>query len=319
MQYNYIFGPVPSRRLGISLGIDLVPMKTCTLNCIYCECGKTSHLTLERKEYVSFEAVKKELTHYLAHHAQPDYITFSGSGEPTLHSKIGDVIRFLKNRVPDVPVAVLTNSTLFSQKQVRSDIKNAMVVIPSLDAVTEKIFNKINRPSPLLQVDQTIDGLIRFRKEYTGKIWLEIFIVPGMNDTITELTALKRVIGKIRPDQVHLNTLDRPGSIATLRAATREELERVLNVFQMENAVIVANPPEQKALLAYRKDTAAAILGTIARRPCTAKDLSEILGLQVKEVNTYLKSLEASKKIMGIKQKRGVFYQLSQKRFQDEY
>ena len=318
MQYKYLFGPVPSRRLGISLGVDLVPMKTCTLNCIYCECGKTSHLTLERKEYVSFEAVKKELTHYLAHHAQPDYITFSGSGEPTLHSKIGDVIRFLKDRVPDVPVAVLTNSTLFSQKQVRSDIENAAVVIPSLDAATEKIFNKINRPSPLLHVDKIIDGLIRFRKEYTGKIWLEIFIIPGMNDTITELTALKRVIGKIRPDQVHLNTLDRPGSISTIRTATREELERVLNVFQMENAAIVADPPGQKALLAYRKDTEAAILGTIARRPCTSKDLSEILGLLVKEVNTYLKSMESSNKIKGIKQKRGVFYQLSQKHLQDE-
>ena len=313
MQYNTLFGPVPSRRLGISLGVDLVPMKTCTLNCIYCECGKTSHLTLERKEYVSFEAVKKELTHYLAHHARPDYITFSGSGEPTLNSKIGDVICFLKDRVPDVPVAVLTNSTLFSQKQVRSDIKNALVVIPSLDAATEKIFNKINRPSPHLHVDKIIDGLIRFRKEYNGKIWLEVFIIPGMNDTITELNALKLVIGKIKPDQVHLNTLDRPGSVSTLRAATREELEHVLDVFQMENAAIVADPPEHKALFAYRKDTAAAILGTIARRPCTSKDLSEILGLQVKEVDTYLKSLEADEKIKVVKQKRGLFYQLSKK------
>jgi len=316
MQYNTLFGPVPSRRLGISLGVDLVPMKTCTLNCIYCECGKTSHLTLERKEYVSFETVKKELTHYLAHHARPDYITFSGSGEPTLNSKIGDVIRFLKDRVPDVPVAVLTNSTLFSQKQVRSDIKNAVVVIPSLDAATEKIFNKINRPSPHLNVDTIVDGLIRFRKEYNGKIWLEVFIVPGMNDTIAELNALKLVIGKIKPDQVHLNTLDRPGSVSTLRAATREELERVLNVFQMENAAIVADPPEQKALFAYRKDTAAAILGTIARRPCTSKDLSEIMGLQVKEVDTYLKSLEADEKIKIVKQKRGLFYQLSNKNLQ---
>ncbi|MGB2688607.1 MAG: radical SAM protein [Desulfobacterales bacterium] len=316
MQYHTLFGPVPSRRLGISLGVDLVPMKTCTLNCIYCECGKTSHLTLERKEYVSFETVKKELTHYLAHHARPNYITFSGSGEPTLNSKIGDVIRFLKDRVPDVPVAVLTNSTLFSQKQVRSDIKNAVVVIPSLDAATEKIFNKINRPSPHLNVDTIVDGLIRFRKEYNGKIWLEVFIVPGMNDTIAELNALKLVIGKIKPDQVHLNTLDRPGSVSTLRAATREELERVLNVFQMENAAIVADPPEQKALFAYRKDTAAAILGTIARRPCTSKDLSEIMGLQVKEVDTYLKSLEADEKIKVVKQKRGLFYQLSNKNLQ---
>ena len=313
MQYNTLFGPVPSRRLGISLGVDLVPMKTCTLNCIYCECGKTSHLTLERKEYVSFEAVKKELTHYLAYHARPDYITFSGSGEPTLNSRIGDVIRFLKDRVPDIPVAVLTNSTLFSQKQVRSDIKNAEVVIPSLDAATEKIFNKINRPSPHVHVDKIIDGLIRFRKEYDGKIWLEVFIIPGMNDTKAELNALKLVIGKIKPDQVHLNTLDRPGSVSTLRAAAREELEHILDVFQMENAAIVADPPEYKALFAYRKDTADAILGTIARRPCTSKDLSEILRLQVNELDTYLKSLEANNKITVIKQKRGLFYQLSKK------
>ena len=310
MQYNTLFGPVPSRRLGISLGIDLVPMKTCTLNCIYCECGKTSHLTLERKEYVSFKTVKKELTHYLAHHARPDYITFSGSGEPTLNSKIGDVIRFLKEQVPDVPVAILTNSTLFSHKQVRSDIKNAKVVIPSLDAATEKIFKKINRPFPHLHVDKIIDGLIRFRKEYSGKMWLEVFIVPGINDTKEELNILKQVIGKIKPDQVHLNTLDRPGSVSTLRAATREELEHVLDVFQMDNATIVADPPEHKVLLPYRKDTADTILGTIARRPCTSKDLSEILGLQVEEVEIHLKSLETGKKIRIVKQKRGFFYQL---------
>ena len=310
MQYHTLFGPVPSRRLGICLGVDLIPMKTCTLNCIYCECGKTSHLTLERKEYVSFEAVKKELTHYLAHHARPDYITFSGSGEPTLNSKIGDVIRFLKEQVPDVPVAILTNSTLFSHKQVRSDIKNAKVVIPSLDAATEKIFKKINRPFPHLHVDKIIDGLIRFRKEYSGKMWLEVFIVPGINDTKEELNILKQVIGKIKPDQVHLNTLDRPGSVSTLRAATREELEHVLDVFQMDNATIVADPPEHKSLVSYRKDTADAILGTIARRPCTLKDLSEILGLQAEEVNTYLKSLETDKKIKIVKQRRGLFYQL---------
>lgn len=310
MQYNTLFGPVPSRRLGISLGVDLVPMKTCSLNCIYCECGKTSQLTLERKEYVSFETVKKELTHFLAHHARPDYITFSGSGEPTLNSKIGDVIRFLKEQVPDVPVAVLTNGTLFFQKQVRSDIKDAKVVIPSLDAATEKIFKNINRPSPHLRVDKIIDGLIRFRKEYSGKMWLEVFIIPGINDTNKELNILKQVIGKINPDQIHLNTLDRPGSVSSLRAATREELEHVLDVFQMDNATIVADPPEHKSLVSYRKDTADAILGTIARRPCTLKDLSEILGLQVEEVNTYLKSLETDKKIKIVKQRRGLFYQL---------
>ena len=310
MNYNHLFGPVPSRRLGISLGVDLVPMKTCTLNCIYCECGNTSLLTLKRKEYVSFESVKRELTHYFANHILPDYITFSGSGEPTLNSKLGDVIHFLRDLAPDIPVAVLTNGTLFSQKQVRTDVKDASVVIPSLDAATETIFRKINRPPLHLRLDTTIDGLIRFRKEYTGKIWLEIFIVPGMNDTDQELTALKHAIEKIKPDQVQLNTLDRPGTVSTLRPATREELKRVLDSFQMENAAIIADPPDHKGLFTYRKDTESAILGTIARRPCTSRDLSEILGLKIHDVDKYLASLVADKKIQAVKQKRGFFYQL---------
>jgi wyosine [tRNA(Phe)-imidazoG37] synthetase (radical SAM superfamily) len=311
MQYNYLFGPVPSRRLGISLGVDLVPMKTCTLNCIYCECGKTSRLTLERDEYVSFEDVIKELTHYLENHARPDYITFSGSGEPTLHVKIGDVIHFLKDRVPDIPVAVLTNGTLFFQKQVRIDVKDATVVIPSLDAATKEIFNKINRPSSQLILDGIIDGLIQFRKEYRGNMWLEIFIIHGLNDSTHELEALRRTIKKIKPDQVHLNTLDRPGTVPTLRPASREELEHVLEIFQMENAVIIADPPDREALLVYRKDAESAILETIARRPCTSKDLSEILGLSADEVNTHLASLVTEGKIKSVKQQRGLFYRLS--------
>jgi wyosine [tRNA(Phe)-imidazoG37] synthetase (radical SAM superfamily) len=311
MQYSYLFGPVPSRRLGISLGVDLVPIKTCTLDCIYCECGKTSLRTLERKEYVPFDAVKKELIHYLAHHPRPNYITFSGSGEPTLNLKIGDVIHFIKDQVPDIPVAVLTNGTLFFQKQVRKDVKGAAVVIPSLDAATEQTFNKINRPSPQLRLDGIIGGLVQFRKEYTGELWLEIFIIPGMNDSIQELEALRRTIKQIKPDQIHLNTLDRPGTVSTLRPATREELEHVLKILQMENALIVADPPEKKALFAYRKDTASAILGTIARRPCTLKDLSEIIGLPADEVKTYLASLEAEGTITSVKQKRGLFYRLS--------
>ncbi len=308
MQYNYLFGPVPSRRLGISLGVDLVPMKTCTLNCIYCECGESTHLTLERREYVPFATVKQELSLYFENNPAPDYITFSGSGEPTLNSKIGDVLHFIKNHTHDIPVALLTNGTLFSQKQVREEIKAATVIIPSLDAATEKVFRKINRPSPHLNADKIIDGLIRLRKEYSGKIWLEIFIVPGMNDTDEELTALKQAIDKIEPDQVQLNTLDRPGPVSTVRAAARKELEHIIDFWQLENVSIIADVPERKALLAYRKDTESAILGTIARRPCTLKDLSEILGLQTSELRKYLDALHSDKKISVVKQKRGLFY-----------
>lgn len=310
MKYNHLFGPVPSRRLGISLGVDLVPLKTCTLNCIYCECGRTTDLTVERKKYVPLRAVKEELTDYFANNPIPDYITFSGSGEPTLNSSIADVLHFIRNHIHDIPVAVLTNGTLFSIKQVREDIKDAAVVIPSLDAATDKVFRKINRPYPGLKIDTIIEGIVKFSKEYNGQIWLEIFIVPGMNDTKYELTALKHAIEKIGPDRVQLNTLDRPGPVSTIRAATRQELEHIIHFWQLENVSIIADVSERKDLLAYRTDTESAILGTIARRPCTLKDLSEILGLQINEVNKYLDVLEADGKIKMVKQRRGFFYQL---------
>ena len=311
MQYHYLFGPVPSRRLGISLGVDLVPMKTCTLNCIYCECGASTHLTLARREYVPFAAVEQELLLYFENNPAPDYITFSGSGEPTLNSRIGDVLQVVKSRFQDIPTAVLTNGTLFSQQQVRKDIQSAAVIIPSLDAVTETVFRKINRPALSLKVQTIVQGLVRLRKEYSGNIWLEIFIVPGMNDTEQELAALKQAIERIEPDQVQINTLDRPGPVSALRSATRQELEHVLDFLQMENAAIIADVPEQTERFPYRKDAASAILGTIARRPCTLKDLSEILGLHPEAVKKSIDALHDEKKIKVVKQKRGSFYFIS--------
>lgn len=307
--YTYLFGPVPSRRLGISLGVDLVPMKTCTLNCMYCECGRTTNLALERKEYVPFEAVKEELTHYFSHNPRPDYVTFSGSGEPTLNSRIGDVVHFIKSQTSDIPIAVLTNGTLLFQKQACEDIRDATVVIPSLDAATERVFRKINRPHPQLKIDAIINGLVQFRKDYSGQIWLEVFIVPGLNDTEQELTALKRAIEEIEPDRIQLNTLDRPGTVPTIHAATWKELEYVLDFWHLENAEIIAKAQERKELLSYRTDVESAILETIERRPCTLQDLSQFLGLHANELNKYLDVLEADKKIKAVKQERGFFYQ----------
>jgi wyosine [tRNA(Phe)-imidazoG37] synthetase (radical SAM superfamily) len=306
--YQHLFGPVPSRRLGISLGIDLVPMKTCTLNCIYCECGPTTQLTLKRKEYVPFADVKKELSHYLSLNPKPDYITFSGSGEPTLNSTIKEVIHFIKTQADNIPVALLTNGTLLSQKEVREDIKNATVIIPSLDAATEKAFAKIVRPHPNLSVETIINGLIQLRKEYAGQIWLEIFIVPKINDTKEELTALKSAIEKINPDQVQLNTLDRPGTIPDIAPASYKKLKNILDFWQIDNAEIIAKPQKRKTLLSYRADPKSAIMETVARRPCTIQDLVELLGLHAAKVNKHLEELQSAEKIITVKQKRGFFY-----------
>jgi len=311
--YKYLFGPVPSRRLGMSLGVDLVPHKVCSLNCIYCECGPTTKLTLDRKEYILYDKVIKELDHYFNNNPAPDYITFSGSGEPTLNSRIGDVLQFIKQKKPDVPVAVLTNGTLFYQKKVRKELLNADIVLPSLDAASDLVFHKINRPFHKLNIQEYIQGLQDFRNEYKGKIWLEVLIIPGYNDSKTELKLLKEAFEKIRPDSIQLNTLDRPGVISDIRAATKEELQQIADYWNLDNVEIIAAVPERKDIKSYREDIETAILETIFRRPCTLNDLAKILGLHINEVNKYLDVLEADHKIKSVRQERGLFYQIKQK------
>ncbi len=311
--YKHLFGPVPSRRLGMSLGVDLVPKKVCSLNCVYCEVGKTTTLTIDRKEYIKYDTVTEELTHYFNNNPDPDYITFSGYGEPTLNSRIGDIIQFIKQAKPGIPIAILTNGTLLYDKNLRKELLDADVVLPSLDAATEKGFLKINRPPKTLTLAKYIQGLITFRKEFKGKIWLEIFILPDYNTNEKELIALKKVILKIQPDSVQLNTLDRPGIKDNLRSATNEELQQIINFWQLDNVEIIAAAQERKKIQSYRKDAETAIVETIARRPCTLVDLSKILGLHVNEINKYLDVLEAEKKIEVVHLKRGHFYQIKNK------
>lgn len=312
--FKYLFGPVPSRRLGMSLGVDLVPKKVCTLDCVYCEVGKTTKLTLDRMEYVKLSKIKDELQAYFRDNPAPDFITFSGSGEPTLNRHIGEVLHFIKQNWPAIPVAVLTNGTLFYDKGVVDAIRDADVVLPSLDAATEEAFRKINRPHPELNADLCIRGLVDFREAFKGKIWLEVFILPGYNDDQRELEALKNAILKIRPDRVQLNTLDRPGTIPGLRSATREEMERIAGFWNLDMVEIVAAAPAREKIQSFRKDLETAILETIQRRPCTSDDLGEILGMHVNEVNKYLDVLEAAGKIVTTRLERGIFYLIKEKK-----
>jgi len=311
--YKYLFGPVPSRRLGMSLGVDLVPHKVCSLNCIYCECGATTKLTTERAEYVPYKEVIQELERFLGNKPALDYITFSGSGEPTLNSRIGDILKFIKQNYPDIPVAVLTNGTLLDNKQVREEILDADLVLPSLDVASDLSFRKINRPFHSLNIENYINGLIEFRKEYKGKIWLEVLIIPGYNNGKQDLELLKEAFIKIQPDSIQLNTLDRPGVIPGLKAADKEELEQIVDFWGLDNIEIIAAAPSRKEIKSFRDDIESAILETIFRRPCTVDDLVKILGLHINEINKYLDVLEADKKIKTIQQERGVFYQITNK------
>ena len=308
--YKHLFGPVPSRRLGMSLGVDLVPHKVCSLNCIYCECGRTTELTLKRKEYISYIEVVKELKNYFSNNPAPDYITFSGAGEPTLNSRFGDVLKFIKSNYPDITVAVLTNGTLFYQKQVRKELLDADLVLPSLDAASDLSFRKINRPFHKLNINEYIQGLVDFRKEYRGKIWLEVLILPGYNDNTEELQILKEAFKKIKPDSIQLNTLDRPGTIAGLKAASKDKLQEIVDFWGLDNVEIIAAAPERKNIKSYRKDTENAILETISRRPCTVADLGKILGLHINEINKYLDVLASENKIKSVREERGLFYKL---------
>lgn len=309
--YKHLFGPVPSRRLGMSLGVDLIPHKICSLNCVYCECGHTTKLTLERKAYVPVDSVYRELKDFFKNNPDPEYITFSGAGEPTLHVHIGEVLGFLKKLRPGIPLAVLTNGTLLSNPDVRNELLQADLVLPSLDAATDQAFRKINRPLRSFSIDQYIQGLIDFRKEFSGKIWLEVLILPGYNNDPNNIQALKEALLKIKPHRIQLNTLDRPGAVDGLRAATGIELEQIAGDLEMENVEIIASPKDRHDVKSYRTDVESVILETLSRRPCTLKDLERILGLHINEINKYLGTLEESGVIETTRQKRGVFYQLS--------
>ncbi|MBN1338920.1 MAG: radical SAM protein [Bacteroidales bacterium] len=311
--FRFLFGPVPSRRLGMSLGVDLVPHKVCSLNCVYCECGNTTKLTLERMEYVPYAKVTSELEEFFRANPDPDYITFSGAGEPTLNSRFGDVLRFIKALKPEVPVAVLTNGTLLRNPEVRNEMLEADLVLPSLDAATEDAFMKINKPSPHIDLKEYIRGLEDFRHEYKGQIWLEVFILPGYNDDRANLDALREAIIRISPDKIQLNTLDRPGAVENLRPANMAELKEIVRLWSLPGTEIIAPVPGRKKIASYRPDAENAILETISRRPCTLDDISKVVGLHINEVNKYLGVLEHEGKIKTSRQERGLFYSLSDK------
>ncbi len=311
--YKYLFGPVPSRRLGMSLGIDLVPKKVCSLDCVYCEVGKTTKLTTDRMEYVIYEKVINELKHFMNSSPKLDFITFSGSGEPTLNSRIGDVLKFITINYPNIKTALLTNGTLLFNKKLREEISDTDIIMPSLDAVSQKAFQKINRPHHQLSIDQYIQGLVDLRKEYKGKIWLEILFLKGYNDSVEEVTNLKEAILQIKPDNIQLNTLDRPGTVEGLIPLSLQELQNIIHFWDLPNAEIIISQPDRTTIESYRKDIESAILETISRRPCTLEDLQQILGIHINEINKYLGTLEAEQKITTRTLQRGVFYELKHK------
>lgn len=310
IHYKHLFGPVPSRRLGISLGVDLVPHKVCSLNCIYCEVGETTNLTIERKEYVPINNVLNELDLFLSQNPTLDFITFSGAGEPTLNSGIGKVISFLNEKYTRYKLALLTNSTLLSNENLRNELYKIDLLLPSLDTVNKDTFTKMNRPNSQLDINKIIEGLIKFRKEFKGKIWLEVFIVPGMNDTEEELSLLKKTIPKINPEKIQLNTLDRPGTESWVKTTTKERLEHIVNYLKPLPVAIIAKFKSRNQVKSFNKNIENQILETIRRRPCTDKDMVEMLGIHLNELNKYLSELLNKNLIKSEIKERGTFFKM---------
>lgn len=308
---KHLFGPVPSRRLGLSLGVDLLPFKTCTLDCVYCQLGPTTCLTLAREERVSPAEVLEEIRSLSEEGSDRvgdgdggrgavefDYLTLAGSGEPLLHRGLEEIIRGAKEAV-DKSVALLTNGTLFFQDDVRREVLEADLIIPSLDAATQPTFERINRPHPDLSIDEIVEGLVRLREEFEGEIWLEVMLVKGINDG--EAALIAEAAERIGPDKVQLNTVVRPPA-EPVQPLSPDEMDGMLEVFS--GAEVIAEWGRDLS-----KMTVDLIRDLLTRRPCTLAELSSLSGLHQNEILKYLEVLEAEDKIMRLRHKDRLYFQ----------
>ncbi|MBN1942760.1 MAG: radical SAM protein [Phycisphaerae bacterium] len=288
MLVSFIFGPVPSRRLGRSLGVDLVPFKTCSYDCIYCQLGRTTCKTVERREWVPLEDVLAELKEKLA--SQPDYITLSGSGEPTLYSRLEELIARVR-AMTEIPIAVLTNGSLLWRPDVRRELHDAHLVVPSLDAGSVGMFQAVNRPHESLSFETMLQGLIDFRKEFPGRYWLEVFLLAGYTAIDSEVEKIVECVRRIRPDRVQLNTATRP---------TTEDYAVMVNHERMMELAKRFDPPAE-VIADYRGVHAGSefqagrqsVLEMVQRRPCSLDDIAAGLGMHRNEAIKYVEELDA--------------------------
>ena len=285
--YKYLFGPVPSRRLGRSLGVDLTPFKTCTLDCIFCQLGRTTNKTLDRHEYAPIRHVESELDAWIKGGGKADYITLSGSGEPTLHTRFGDVLQFVHDRTA-IPTALLSNGTLFCQPAVREAAQRADLVKLSLSAWDQFSFEHINRPHLDLKFQNIVDGYRAFRRGFQGKLWIEVFLIWGTNSVPGDVEKIAALTETIGPDEIHLNTAVRPPAEEFALAMPRKEMEALAGLFRPTAKVIAEFPSDKSADVAANEDT---ILAMLKRRPCTAQQIAEVFGMHLNEVSKHLGNL----------------------------
>ncbi len=308
-----LFGPVKSRRLGRSLGIEMVPKKVCTMDCIYCEVGKTTTLTRERKAYYSWDLIEKSILKAKEKEGNFDVFTFTGSGEPTLNIHFEEAVKLAK-KVINKPVTVLTNSTLIEIDSIKEALKKVDIVLPSLDAAKEETFRKINRPLKDFTPEIIITNLKELREGMEGEMWLEVLIVEGINDSEEDLKALKSAIEEINPHKVQLNTVVRPGAYRIARPVSFEKLKKIAD-FLGEKTEIVVNKERldkiiAKRLTLEREKLVEEILSYVKRRPATFKELMDAFLIDEKSLEMILAELVSENKIK-IKKHQGEDYYIA--------
>lgn len=230
---KYIYGPVKSRRLGLSLGINLTPYKTCTFDCVYCQLGKTTNKTVERKEYIKIEDILEEVKDWINNNPQDaknlTCVTLSGSGEPALNIKIGELVSSLRS-LSSLPLVVITNSSLLNYPAVRQELILSDLIIPSLDAATIEVLTRIDRPDPGIKIEDITEGLIALSKEFRGKIWLEIMLIKGFNDDLRHIRKLKSITDIVRPEKIQLNSPVRSTSEPDILPVEKNKLEKIKEI-----------------------------------------------------------------------------------------
>lgn len=285
----FIYGPVASRRLGSSLGIDLVPRKVCNYGCVYCQLGKTSVKTMRREPYVAVEAVLEQLERRLGEETGIDYITIAGSGEPTLHSQLDEVIAGIR-RLSDLPIAVITNGSLLGEYEVAAACAEADLVVPSLDAADEETFQAVNRPCEDISLERVVEGMASFRKIFRGRIWLEVMLIKGFNTREEQVGGLSALIERISPDRVQLNTVVRPPAESSALPLEEAELQRLAVLLGEGADAVPPIPPgiTVSSLGARAQKT----LHIVRRRPCSADDVARTLGMNYAEAMKLLAEME---------------------------
>lgn len=310
---RFCFGPVPSRRLGRSLGVDILPRKTCNLNCIYCELGQTKTYACERREYVPHGEICEEMNDLLRG-GGPDFdtLTITASGEPTLHSSLGEILACAK-RISKRPVAVLTNGTMLWDPAVREELSAADILLPSLDAVRARTFRKVDRPALCVRHGDMVDGLSALRREYAGRIWIEVLLVKGVNDGVDDLSALIEALALIRPDRVQLNTVARPPAVSWARPLTGRELEEARDFLGrgLDVPVEVVFDTRKRLAEGFHPLIEREILEMLARRPMQCEELEGLFSCGAEPVRAVISGLLSIGRIREEEFKDRIYYRVA--------